>query len=542
MKKKKKKLKEKKLSSELNNNKVFRERLKSKIRWFEDNSNSVLAIFTVFLTILTFLLFYFSLYSIAMVEYRTQLNITDVSKMNILNLVSSGRLDVALRSYRDASLKTLRRKPISWNFITWFFYNKKTPNKEYLWILIKSELERHAKDYPVQMIDLSYADMKGVKLQNINFSFVNFYKADLRESDLRGCDFSSTFLYKTDIRNAIIETLNKNDNPLIGFRIYENFDYYGYKDEFENLLSYLKINNQEYQKFLLDSAQIIADDSQIDYWCKLLQSDDWEIRNNALCAISHLSSGQKKEKARSLLKELLNKELSIERNGELFITKNIVKRKEEHQEKTVIPSKEYYENLLTAVAELRDSVILSKIVWYITDPTVTDKRISDLFYFLGYDAIPHLINILDIGTPRLKLESAKILRRLLADEVKRESPDSLILKKIIGSYKNALLGNKHPVDTILEREEVKKEYSVFYPGKIPLLGGKWFKSRANTKKDIRVELLKSLREIKSTKDKEIIKIIKDIAANDLYYNKNNDDYLVRRSAQKTLNKLGIKEK
>lgn len=192
------------------------------------------------LTIISLGSLYVSLYMLSLAEYNLRRSAVYIERTSVENFVASGNLEAALRRYKSASLAKLRNEPaflcpLTWIPLTWMPLRYDMPNREPLWILIRSALNRHARAYVIEGIpafspsgyssnkfpgtpdkylgiNLAYADLRGVKLSGCDFTLIDLYRADLRGADLRGSDFSRAFLLETDLRNCDLRSFPGETN------------------------------------------------------------------------------------------------------------------------------------------------------------------------------------------------------------------------------------------------------------------------------------------------------------------------------------------
>ena len=108
--------------------------------------------------------------------------------------------------------------------------------------------------------DLSHANLRGLKMVQMNFSGCNFEGADMSNATLTGCDLSGAWLYKATLRGAILNGANLEEATLTDADLAEVKS--AVSANFTNAslqsanLSYANLQGAEFRHAALDGADL----------------------------------------------------------------------------------------------------------------------------------------------------------------------------------------------------------------------------------------------------------------------------------------------
>lgn len=508
-----------------------------------------LILITAFAAIATL---YISLYSLCMAVYSLNLSAVYIERTSFETLVTSGNLEVALRRYKSASLMKLRKEPyIFFPFITLTELFNDMPNREPLWIVIRSALNHHADNYIIEGfpeiqgggwssshspgtpdkyvgINLSYVDLSETKLCNCVFTLVDLYKANLKGADLRGSDFSKAFLLETDLRNCDMGESAGEYNQFTKLYVSDSSDFLfdKAKSQFE----------QRKQVDLKSARRYIVDNAQIGKWIEQLKDTRWSVRYLAVCGLlDELKHDRKTEEVRESLIALLKREVTIEIDGKEYITARPSIIDQGDQELIAETYDGYFTSLLKAVAELRDSSSISILVRF--DVHKYNFLVKALVDF-GKPSIEPLFEILNTGTLSMRKSAATVLGNMLWKEQENYISNERIRLKIIDSLHTSFFQqNAHPIDSVAEWDEIRAEYASYLPGETSAKKNSWYENRIYKKYRIRRYIVRAF---SMTEDSIVLPILEEISRSDQYMEKNKNGkihYPVRKQAKGVIDEL-----
>ncbi len=479
--------------------------------------------------------FWISMYTMLLTNYNLNYSAIIVARSSVENFLSTGDLEAAIKIYRDASLMELRRKPHLFYLWTWFNIGSTTPNKEPLWRLIRSELQRHSTKFSIGHeenilgLNLAFVDLKGVKLAGCDFSGVDLYKTDFRGADLRGCDFRNAILLKTDFRGADLGAFEEEN--------IRSAKLYGIKKPLPELDYVLKA-----KRSLIDlntKTPFLVDTNQIQFWINNFKNEDWQERYFALAALNKLNAMQRREVIETAILGLLKEETTINLNGKPRVSSKIMSQRKETDSLKIIEEginyKDYFTELVISAIQLQDSTCLNIAVRFMESPFIDQKRVRDELLKLKDIAVNPLLKIFQTGTPGLKYWAAHVFWGMAKNKKVKDKNKSKIVSAIIEELeKSAKLTSFDE-----ERISLEEEYLDFYPGEKPeFFGNKWHKKRINENKNTRkliVDILVFFEE------KKAIPILTEISQNDPYSEKKKNGeifYPIRERAKSAILKLG----
>jgi len=251
---------------------------------------------------------------------------------------------------------------------------------------------------------------------------------------------------------------------------------------------------------------------KITQWIEQLNHSDWRIRDKAVSHLNRLKKEQKTERVRKALINLLEREVTAERDGKKYIT-------------TVIPDPgqgkgegfgEYIVNLLEAVANLRDARAVPILVEFMAGG---GQAVEDALVEIGERCVDPLIEKLHKGAAGLNLSlkaaAAKVLGRILKEKKTGYTAKGKIRVRIKQALFKALKENQHPTDASLE----------------------WYEMRVMERAWVRKNIVWALGE---SGDKDVIPVLEEISRTDPYKKKRKDGTIyhpVREEARKAVAKI-----
>jgi len=298
--------------------------------------------------------------------------------------------------------------------------------------------------------------------------------------------------------------------------------------------SLLSLNNQKE-----------VNDEQINLWIKQLNDSIWRQRDAAVCALARLKENQKTEKVKIALIDLLKKEVTIEIDGEEYITTDIPTP---GWEKIADPDErdaechahaEYFSFLLDVVADLRDVRTIPILINFIGGVgSPVNKALAEI----GEPVVDPLIELLDKGGPTGAENAAEILDKMLETKEEGYTPQRETRSNIKNALIKALKRNAHPTNPSKEWNEILEEFTIHSPGVTPdSTAEKWFETRIMLKAYARRDIIRSLSKLA---DKDLIPLFGDISKNDPYTKKQKDGSIhcpVREEAQKAIELIESEE-
>jgi hypothetical protein len=468
---------------------------------------------------------------LSVATYNLNLSVILTERTSIENLIANGNYEAALRRYKNASLMKLVNKPVPYFPVAVIPYS--TPNKEPLWILIRTALYQHANSYVIEgfpgiktggfrsgwspgtpdkytSINLANADLSGTKLRDCDFTLVDLYRANLCGADLRGSDFSLAFLRETDLRNCDLGTSSEKGHELAKL----------YKADSNQILFELA-KSQLVERSTQDVERVqrfYVDDKTIKQWIEYLGDIDWTVRYIALSGLVGSLNYQEEVAVTSAIDDLFEQEVTDTVNG-MEYTETSIDRLRITSDMTLLSEltyDAYFRLLLNAVAEIGDISVLPILVKFNTNDY---EFLINAFVNIGEPIIDPLTHILNTGNSSLRISAAWVFGNMLGVDHSNHIRDKNLKVKIIQTLIDALPYCICPSDTGEEWQEICSEYSNYIPYDIPQKTGNWFEERIRDKYLLRRTIIRAFH---MSGDRSIIPILEEISNNDLYEGKNVD--------------------
>jgi hypothetical protein len=186
------------------------------------------------------------LYEATSARYTLELDAAVSERASIETLLSSDRLDLALRGFGPAQTKKVPSSPPSfWHPIRWFIYDEISPFKRRLHDELESALRAHAYDYATGVRRL---DAQGANLENADLKHVLLRYAQLSYSCLKHVDLSSSDLSQASLGGADLTSATLAGSLLIDAKLYESN------------LAYAKAPNANFSGAFLENASLNSAD------------------------------------------------------------------------------------------------------------------------------------------------------------------------------------------------------------------------------------------------------------------------------------------
>ena len=99
---------------------------------------------------------------------------------------------------------------------------------------------KNLSDAIITNSDLSYTNLKGMKLTNVNFNGVNLSNSDLSYADLSNSIFTNVNLNNADLSNAILDGTEFNNTEL---NTADTTNVINSKKEFDNEIEFKELNS-----------------------------------------------------------------------------------------------------------------------------------------------------------------------------------------------------------------------------------------------------------------------------------------------------------
>lgn len=464
-------------------------------------------------TLITYI--YSSIYSSCLDLYTDDCRNLNLERTSLENLVANGYLEAALRRYREVSLMPLRKKPHILFPCTWFDFRRDRPNREPLWVLMKTALGQHARDYIVKGtpdkyigINLANADLSSTKLPDCDFTLVDLYQANLRAADLRGSDFSKAFLLETDLRDCDLGTSSKKKHELTRLYISDS-----------NLILFRLVKSQLVERSAQDvenGQRFYVDDQQAKEWILQLDNNDWSLQYIALSCLRELPNYHENDAVTLAINDLFEQEVIDTMNGKEYVETSIDRLRitADMNLLSELPYDDYFKLLLSTVAEIGDKRVLPILVKFNTEDY---EFLTNAFVHSGEPIIDPLTNILNTGSLSLRISAAWVFGNMLWIDQLGHIKDKNLRLKIMQALVDALPYCVCPSDTVEEWQEICYEYSNYLPNDIPQRTDNWFEERMREKYRLRRTIIRAFH---MSGDKSIIRILEEISNTDLYLGKN----------------------